>query len=680
MVSKIFSKFIQGKTANYLLYGLFIWLFSMESLLGKEPAQKTLTEDLYFSELPIVITPTRLQQPLDEAPTSVTIIDRDMIESSSALTIPDLLRLVPGFQVAYLNANLPVVSVHGSGAPWFARLQVLVDGHSAYNAAFSGIDWSNLGVALEDIERIEIVRGPSIPTYGANAIQGAINIFTRPALSSDGAYLRSNIGSRATRELYFRQTHQSTSNDFQVSGEYKENAGFPERNDGMQLRSFRIQDVYKLNRRDELDLRIGNVENTAGVELHFDLPLQQRNVKSRFGFARWTRIFSNDESLYFQYSVDDYQSRENSRPLASDWLSFLPDEPFSLNHFQVDTVRSDLEMQHQRHFLGRHRLVWGFGYRQDRHASEILQQKTGLRESSKRLFGNLEFRLKQNVINIGGLVENTGLMGTKFSPRIANNWKLTKRDTIRLAATRAYKSPSLQEENWRAEWRYDNGQAFYLWMFSDQNLAPERRDVIDAAYLGRRLGGRLNYELRIYREIIADAVIYAWDETCPQPAPIGVAPCYHVGNYMSYRVNGLETEWNYRIANRTRIHASYALARAEGKIIETLNSSQMFDMGETVPKHNLSLMLNHRFTRGYNASATFYYMGDITWYADGSLIESYKRLDMNVAKKISLAAKSALKIELIAQNLGADYWEYRKGRNPNVFETRVYLRATLLNN
>ena len=127
------------------------------------------TEDMYLEDMPVIISATRLSQPLNESPVATTVIDRQMIDASGAQTIPDILRLVPGFTVGYLNGNRPVATYHGHSDRHSSRIQLVIDGRSVYLPTLSGVSWSDLIVSIDDIERLEVVRGPNGSTYGNNA-------------------------------------------------------------------------------------------------------------------------------------------------------------------------------------------------------------------------------------------------------------------------------------------------------------------------------------------------------------------------------------------------------------------------------------------------------------------------------------------------------------------------------
>lgn len=134
-----------------------------------QATETTDSEAYHFQDFPVVVTASRLSQPLSEAPSAMTVIDIEMITASGFCTVPDLMRLVAGMYVDFTDANRPVVSLYGSSDEYAHRMQILIDGRSVYFSPFGGVSWAELLLMIEDIERIEVVRGPSSASPGTNS-------------------------------------------------------------------------------------------------------------------------------------------------------------------------------------------------------------------------------------------------------------------------------------------------------------------------------------------------------------------------------------------------------------------------------------------------------------------------------------------------------------------------------
>ena len=177
-------------------------------------------------ELPKVLSATRLKQAPAEVPGSMTVLDRELIRSSGARSIPELLRLVPGMHIGYRRGNQVNVNYHGTNVTEARRLQVLVDGRSVYRPGLATVDWAELALAVEDIDRIEVFRGPNTAAYGANALMGVINIITRLPQEGHGTTLKYTQGNRGVRDWYASHSGGSLSHNWRLSLSGQQDDGF----------------------------------------------------------------------------------------------------------------------------------------------------------------------------------------------------------------------------------------------------------------------------------------------------------------------------------------------------------------------------------------------------------------------------------------------------------------------
>jgi iron complex outermembrane receptor protein len=204
-----------------------------------------LADDLFTDNeaLPQVLTATRLKQTPAEVPGSMTVLDSELINASGARDISELLRLVPGMMVGNISGNQAAVNYHGTNASEARRMQVLIDGRSVYRAGLSTVDWSDIPVAMEDIERIEVFRGPNTVSYGANALMAVVNIITRNPADSHGTRLKYTRGQRGINDFYASQGIGWNGGDLRLSLSGQEDDGFDSDRSGADYR-----DSRRLNR------------------------------------------------------------------------------------------------------------------------------------------------------------------------------------------------------------------------------------------------------------------------------------------------------------------------------------------------------------------------------------------------------------------------------------------------
>lgn len=150
-------------------------------------------EDLMRIEVTSV---SKRAEPLSDAAAAISVITGDEIRRAGARTLADALRLIPGMDVAATNAHAYAVSARGFNSTSSDKLEVLLDGRSVYTPLYSGVFWDSLQTYLPDIDRIEVIRGPGAALWGANAVNGVINIVTRPATETLGTAVDGAAGSQ----------------------------------------------------------------------------------------------------------------------------------------------------------------------------------------------------------------------------------------------------------------------------------------------------------------------------------------------------------------------------------------------------------------------------------------------------------------------------------------------------
>ncbi|HCB44030.1 MAG: TonB-dependent receptor [Pseudomonadales bacterium] len=251
--------------------------------LSAQSLNDPLLDDL---QLPTVLSATRLKQSPAEVPGSMTVIDRQLIRGSGARDVPELMRLVPGMMVGYSAGNLPNVNYHGTNISEARRMQVLVDGRSVYRPGLATVDWTDIPLAIEDIERIEVFRGPNTAAYGANALMGVINIIsTRPELSQ-GTRVKVTRGTRGVSDLYASQGFTFGSSQARISLIGKEDDGFDHVQDGSDYRDGRRLSALNL---------LGNTDLSPTQALSWQL-----------GAKEGTNQQSNDYSVMAEPTDDSY--------------------------------------------------------------------------------------------------------------------------------------------------------------------------------------------------------------------------------------------------------------------------------------------------------------------------------------------------------------------------------------
>lgn len=382
------------------------------------------TEEAFFADFPVVLHATRLKQSIDETPASMTVIDRQMIDASSATTIAELLRYVPGFQLSYRSGDEAVVGYHGIEDQYSRRMLVLIDGHAVYSQAFlDSTLWSSLPVTLDDIERIEVVRGSNASAYGAGAFFGSINIVTLDAVAAAGTHLRVDSGNNMRVRTSMRHAGSSGSLGYRVHLEYEDHQGLARRHDDVQAKRINLQGSWKVNTTDRVEFSAGyrDAEQGAGFVTVDNDYRYDRFVDSSYQQLRWRRINAADDEIQFSFNhnrllVDDV-----------DETGIFPiDSSFTSDHY-------DLELQQIARLSDTLRFVWGAGASYEsidapRFYSNWFQFFDPDAKNSGhqwRLFGNAEWSVTPALLlNLGIMYENPDRTDDFVSSRIGLNYRI----------------------------------------------------------------------------------------------------------------------------------------------------------------------------------------------------------------------------------------------------------------
>ncbi len=628
----------------------------------EKPVRSFLSEEDYLGEMPVVLSATRLAQPLSETPVAMTIIDRQMIEASGARAIADLFRLVPGMVVGYESGNRPVVSMHGMTGVYSRRMQVLIDGRSVYIPTHGGVPWSDLGLALEDIERIEVIRGPNAATYGANSFLGIISIITRAARDTPGTLVKLNAGTQAIRDGVVRVSDTMGDLDYRVTLGYQQDDGFKRRYDSQQHRYINTAFDYHLGSAGDIETRLGysgGVNQKGFFEEVDDVPHDQETI-SRFEQIRWRRDLGggDDIALQFYHNYHESDERYITQPIL------IPPLPLSLQFpFDNDVAgeRYDLELQNTLGITRDLRSVWGLGWRMDRVLSTgYLGTDAAVDNRVWRAFFNVEWRAIPSLLfNAGTMWESDDISGSDLSPRLAVNYRLTPRQTLRASASRATRNPVLIEEMGNS--RVCAGVTCIQLISSSGGLEPERMRSYEMGYFAG-VSTNLSLDIRTYRDKLSGLI-----EGYNRPYPLNPIPVRDFRNRNDAVIKGIEAQFSYRPSFKDRMVLGYAHTHIE---------STFANFTVSAPKDSGSLLLVRALPKNYQASLGFYYVGTMG-FTDTKPIKPIRRLDMRLARAYK-TSKIEGDIALVFQNLLDRYDEYYpSNKRDNVFDTRVYLSFSL---
>ena len=636
-----------------------------------------LTESDFLDELPVVLTVSRMAQPLQDTPSSVTVIDQDMIRASGYQDIPDLLRLVPGFSVAYTRENTYAVGYHGFADAYSRRFQVLVDGRSIYSPHYGAVGWGTLPLAVEDIERIEVVRGPNAAVYGANAFFAIINIVSRDPTQTRGRLAsvmagEQNMAGAVLRygggedRLRYRLTLSSQHRDrFEKTYFDRTNDRRTDYYERTYTRFFNGRWDYQLTNTDELSAQIGLTGGNwnGGSERHAE---ESRSSEPLDGHVqlRFARVLSADEGWNVQFS-HSYNDNGQANFVA----------PFDSRNYSADiAVHPDLEQwRTQLDFSSTHRLApalrlaWGGELR---HEAVRSLGFYGTRDTQNgtlaSLYAHAEWQAGTNWLVQGGAqAGHHYFTGFEVSPRLAVSYRINPRHTLRWAVARATRSPTFYEHDGNHGFRNLAGEMVDQYVIPSRGLDPETNTSVEMGYLGLWPEWGAQLDLRLYRDHVTD---YIGQTSYRLLRSFGAGESYN-DKYFQYLnrgtldVTGLDAQLTWKPHPDFSLHLAQSFAH-----VDASHDTADDDMPESAPDLTTSVLANWRIGGGFSLSAAVYHTDRMMWLTEGDHASRYTRADLRLARQFRLDGMEA-EWALGVQNAGDDYQEFRR---ENVFARRAY--------
>ncbi len=675
-----------------------------------------LDESVYFSELPVVASVSRLPQRLADAPTAVTVIDRDMIRASGVRSLNDLFRLVPGFQTYPSTTEPPRVSYHGlNDEDYSPRVQVLIDGRSMYSPLFgNGVNWATMPVALEDIERVEVVRGANGVSYGSNAFLGVINIITVDPALTRGVSVSTNHGSQNVRDYSLRAGGKlGEAGDFRFT--YRQQNDDALANQGNWIDSFRsrlfdLRTDFVLTGSDTLQINLGQVVGVTQVgrtDSYSPLLRQQtnpiRDMQQTGTYLQlvWRHAYSQTSDLQVRYAyTEDSSDDAFNLTLPPPFL-----KTYHINQTDGRGVRHELEALHSVQLLKGMRLVWGGSWRDDALRSEaVLPGQGSVHREVGRIFGNLEWRPTSWFTGNAGVAgETDSLAGFHLSPRASANFHLTPENTIRIGYSRAYRTGSITD--YRGNHCTTGGRpsgnapnsycvvdfpalaSLVTYQFrADPNMPSEQLDTWEIGYLGDWRAWRTSLDVRLFSEKVQDRLFYIDTGSGNNAVPSSAMPIQDV------RIRGIEYQLKWQPFDTTRLVLNQAFAHIDAGYLDaalvnpnsTLATANGFhDIEElterSMPRRSTSLMLMQKLPYGLEFSAIGYWQEKMKW-SRNTWSKKYHRVDARLGYPFRFGAVGG-ELAYTIQSLNGAHNEYKSNavdpENDRVVDRRQWVSLRL---
>jgi iron complex outermembrane recepter protein len=647
------------------MHGLKCVLFLSVSLAQTSYAQQSVatSEKDFLEEVPLVLSVSRLSQRLDETPGAVTVLDRNMIRLSGARDVADLLRLVPGFQTSNaFEGDAPQASYHGAYNGYSSRIQVLVDGRAAYSPYLIGSIGPGLQlVAMNDIERIEVLRGSNSASYGARAFLGVINIVTRDPAETLGAKGSISMGDNGIQDTQASLGWAAGKANFRLGMDRRYDGGLAGSAGADRITRMNFRMDYRPTAVDEVQFRLGGFDTQAGLGYLNDpgRPLRERFYDSRYLQVDWRRNLSLDSDLALGYA----HARESYQD------AFVFPLPAPLYGTLIDiggyALSDTLSLQHTLRMSPQFRLVWGTELRREQVVSKPLYNTAAIQQVDyTRLFGNFEWRFADDslVLNAGGLLERDSRGSESFAPRVMLNWHMAAGQTLRVGASKAYRPPSSYETSSNIQFS-TNGILLQINRLSRGNVQAESVLSRELGYLGEFPKLALSLDVRAFHEQIGSPIkslVYG----LPAGSTLftnasGISETSDYVNSEGFLIHGLE----YQLKWRPWMGAQLVL----GQSLTTIDSADQVE-ANAAPKSATTLMWTQKLPGGLDFTLT-HQAQSLAKLHSAREVYAFNRTDVRVGWPFRMGSHKA-DLSLVVQNLGPSFADFD---NTLFFQRRAYV-------
>jgi len=606
-------------------------------------------EDLINME---VVSVTKTEQKLSRTASAVFVITQEDIRRSGALNIPDLLRMVPGIDVAQIDANTWAISVRGLNGRFANELLVLVDGRSVYTSSFGGVYWDTLDIPLEDIERIEVIRGPGGSVWGANAVNGVINIITKKASETQGA--RIDGGGGNVQQGFGTVQYGGTLGDstqYRAYTKYFNDDHFPDPfgldgGDGWRTLRGGFRTDTTLTPNDTLMVQ-GDLYSTREGTPTLTLPSITSptlvptellvNISGGFIQSVWDHTYSPKSNTFLEISYDQYE-----------------------RHDTLGDRRVTLDVNFQHHFNGwsRQSILWSFEYRRSNSNShgtlfsQLVPTSLATNLYSASVQDEITLLPNQLILTVGTRIEHNYYTGFNVMPSGRAAWTPSERQTLWAAVSDAVRSPSAKDAGVRSDrgsFLEPDGTLAVLAFLGNPHIGDESLIAYELGYR-REIANRLSVDFaayyNAYHHLETVEPTAPFFESTPAPPHLVIPETYE--NLMGGETHGIEAAANWKVTHRWTLSPGYAFEKIHLRVAPTSQdtTSAAVDEGST-PDHSAQLRSHLELSHGFAWDSSAYFVDRLAALG----VPSYTRLDTRLSWK--LGERTSLSV--VGQNLLHDH-------------------------
>lgn len=596
--------------------------------------------EISFEDLGDIITSvSKKPEPAFEASAAIYVISQSDIEQSGATSIPEILRMVPGLQVSQVDSSNWAITSRGFNDGFGNKLLVLIDGRSVYTPLFSGVYWDTQDTLLQDIERIEVIRGPGATLWGANAVNGVINIITKEAKDTQGVlvsagygneergFIEGRYGGNVDEKTFYRSYAKFFNRDESVllgdnggggNDWHMTRGGFRIDHEQSSKSNFTFQgDIYDGNI--DLDLVLPTLDAPFNEFIADTLDVSGGNLLGRWNYQQ-SEAVNHSLQVYYDYTQRNYTV------------------------FNASINTFDIDYQSTWNASDRNEIIWGTGYRlvwDDLDGTNLLDYDPGKRTTHLfNAFVQDKYAIvpEKLYLTVGSKFEHNDFTGFEIQPTIRGTWTPTNDQTVWAAVSRAVRTPNRSEDD--ISFVVLNLEPGFIRTFGS-------RDVVSETLIAYELG----YRIKATPNLLFDATVFFndYDDLRTQEANFDLTappdPAFALvgDNGATAESYGLEVSSTWDVLDNWQLKAAYsyldlAISLKDGHADGVIER----DEGKS-PEHQFNIRSQLYLPHNVELSNSLYYVDKLETIG----VPSYIRFDTRIAWK----PITGLELSLVGQNL-----------------------------
>lgn len=588
-----------------------------------------------------VVTASKSKERAFNVPAAISVITNEDLRRSGVTSVAEALRMVPGVHVAQYASGAWSVGARGFGDQFSNKLLVMVDGRSVYTPTFSGVYWENLNMPMEDIDRIEVIRGPGATIWGANAVNGVINIVTKEAKYTQGAYVSAGAGNIERAFAEGRVGGElGDYGHYRLYSRYLDRESYDSRTTGDEARSdwWRLLSGFRAdwqNSRNDKFTVHGQLQKGGSQQTmeEYDSEVTEAYIR-----GKWTRALDDGSIL----NVNSYLDHRRS----------------ITQNLDLQETNADIDFNHTFNLSSRNELIWGGGYRFSADQYEEGPVLSFIPDNDEHhlfsAFLQNKFQARDDLdLILGSKFEHNSYTGFEVQPTAKFSFRPSEQSTIWGSVARAVRTPSRVEDS--IELVFQQLPASPPLLPLPQLVTGLGNEDVEAEEL---IAYELGYRLSPQEGLIFDLAAYYNDyenlTTLTQGTPFvsgsNIIVPLNILNLGEATIYGAELAVNWQVSPSWRLAGHYAYSKLE---TETPSGSNLFlDYENLWPEHMASFRSYYNITQDVELDTSFYWVSSLDDalgpdVATPQPVESYLKADV----RLGWRPWETLELSLAALNL-----------------------------